>query len=129
MTTNPDTTTPTIKLLLTVTKWGANIYSSQSNIPRPNPAKSEVGIVRITGQSHSGTPEGLAFVVTIYPDGTVLPHTEYRVADKIVNMSMSAAQMPSLLHILKHATSAHALYRVDAGVVHADIHGEFSRVP
>lgn len=121
----PDTSAPSIKLDLDVTSWGANVYSAQSNIPKPT--KSEVGIVKVSGKSKAGTPEGLSFQINIFPDGTVLPPTEYKPTENKVLMSMSASQMPSLLHILKHADQAHALYRVDDGVPHADIHGEFNR--
>lgn len=124
----PDTSAPSIKLLISVTKWGANVYSSRSNIPGPRPTKTEVGIVNLSGVSHKGTPEGLSFQINIFPDGTVLPATEYKPTENKVFMSMSTSQMPSLLQVLKHADQAHALYRVDDGVVHADIHGELTRV-
>lgn len=122
----PNTTAPSIKLLLDVTKWGVNVYSSQSNIP--SATKSEVGIVNVTGKSKGETPEGLTFQIKIFPDGTLQPPTEYKQTENKVFMSISTSQMPSLLHVLKHSDQAHALYRVDDGVVHADIHGEFTRV-
>lgn len=112
-----------VKITLLVKQFGVNVYAGPSMKPQPSFRLIPVGILTLEGDS---SPPGYKFKVNVYPDGTDIPAPFVREGN-VVDMSISHSQMGRIMEILRHADAAHALYRIDSGDKHADVHGEFSR--
>jgi hypothetical protein len=121
----PDTLTdPTVKILLDITRYGVNVISGQSIKAVTSGSPGAIGRLTLYGTSK---PPGMTFWINVYPDGSALKPAFVRESEKVVEMSINLSQMNPTMEVLKSAKAAHALYRVDGGVVYADVHGEFTR--
>jgi|GEM_PF-2116216 len=109
-----------------VAKYSVNIISGTSGDPaRECNIKNSTGLIRIEGINS----RDWKFSIYIYPDATTLTPAFLRPDDSVVQMNMHQWQVECILKLLKTSDQAHALYRVDAGVVYADVHGEFKKTP
>jgi hypothetical protein len=115
------------QILITVKKWGWNVYAGRSSAPSANPAGTELGIFTLHGKNHDANQGEVQFVVRVFPNGTRLPKAEFIAAQKKVQMAINESQAMALQTLLRDSAAVHALYRVDGGVVHADVHGEFEK--
>ncbi|MCP5544807.1 MAG: hypothetical protein H7A49_12970 [Akkermansiaceae bacterium] len=120
----PADTDPDEKITLQVTRYGVNIYAGKIMEPQSDTHGKAVGYLTLNGESK---PPGYEFRISVFPDGSKIGTPRVVHGSKKVELSINQSQLAGTMDILRNASEAYALYRIDGGVVHADVHGNYCR--